>query len=471
MSSPWNAPLQAFVIMPFSKDFLEFYKTTIKATLSQEGINAVRADEFQSSRPFLQEIFKHIDECDLIIGVTSGSNANVTYELGYAAHQNKEAIFMTDDPSSLPSDIAGIHHLLYSKDNPKETSENLKNWVKKWKDSKHQKPGKILTRGEIIENIVDGTFFLQQTRPAPSRENILICLDKSQSLPQSLLYITEEGQSAYLDLCNDPEYVYYHETTNIIAGNIEDISNIIINKCGNSGLDFISIGPGNGKKDAMLIEKLCSKVSQGQYVYYYPFDISSGFLLESMRSVLSKNINPTKYRVKAIESDVAHLATFKRVFDFRKEPNVYSLLGGLANSGNEITLLKTINKIMNGEDLFICEVRKKNQSTNDDAIGQTRLNQRLDLAPLKYVGAEFDSNTVTYKEVTSHSTIQGTKTIAGKIPSLTLDDRVFDNVELFNIDYYEKEPLLSALYNAGFNVIKQYESTHAMLFIAEKRNA
>src|SRR5664280_1813851 len=93
-----------FVVMPFAPEFDKLY-STIKDAVANRGLQAVRADDIKNSAPFMENIFNAIEQAGLVIGVTSTTNANVTYELGYARHLNKETILLTDDAESIPSDL------------------------------------------------------------------------------------------------------------------------------------------------------------------------------------------------------------------------------------------------------------------------------------------------------------------------------------------------------------------------------
>ena len=240
-----------FVVMPFASEFDAIY-STIKEAVATKGLQTVRADDIKNSAPFMENIFNAIEQAGLVIGVTSTMNANVTYELGYARHQNKETILLTDDAESVPSDLREFNHLVYSATDLPNLMVTLTGWLDSSRFLDSERSRGVLRRGEVFEDVVDGTFYLQKHRPLPSKAEIKQFLTKRTTMPQRLLYLTEEGQETYLKLCEDPQYGYYHETLKYIVDNHQSLVDCMLDHCGPTEVDFISLGPGNGHKDATL---------------------------------------------------------------------------------------------------------------------------------------------------------------------------------------------------------------------------
>jgi Uncharacterized conserved protein len=448
--------------MPFANTFDDIY-FTIKDAVAQRGLQAIRADDIRHSAPFMDNIFNAIEQAGLVVGVTSKGNPNVTYELGYARHLNKETILLTDNTKHIPTDLKDLNHLVYSSGDLPALAVMLTQWLDDSRFLASERSRGVLRRGEVFEEVVDGTFYLQKSRPLPSKREIKDFLTKRTTMPQRLLYLTEEGQATYLALCEDPHYDYYHETLQYVVTRCDALVDCMLDHCGSSEVDFISLGPGNGHKDAVFLQELLRRARSARYTYYYPYDVSGGLLLESMRTILARELPLERLRVKAIEADVASLAEFKRVFDFREEPNVYSLLGGLDDTGNEVALLTLLYQLMNPNDCLLIEVRKK-AGTGPQALGDIDLNKRLDLAPLRHIGAEVDPKTVDYKEVASTSSIHNARTVAAKVPSLRLDGKAHQNVTLFSVHYYEDSEIRKKLKEIGFRTLLPDSSQPNSLF-------
>lgn len=455
----------AFIVMSFDDKYRTLYDGAIRPALESEGFNVVRADEIPSGKAFIGNVFSAIEDASLVIGVVTDGNANVMYELGYAERLGRETILLADNSAMVPSDIRHINHLSYGNKSVDETKRDLAKWIAATGIAVRERKHSLLTRGEVLDNVIDSALYLQRNRPQPSKHEIVDSISRRQPFKQHLLYITEEGLNSYLDLCADPEYDYYTETTRTISQNKSAIVKAILDRAKSTEVDFISLGPGNGRKDAILLDEFCRRARSNSFVYYYPYDISGGMLLEAVRSVVHKGFPTSKLRLKAIEADVQQLPTFRSVFDYRPEPNVFSLLGGLNITGSEVSLLQSIRSMLSPVDTFILEVRKLNPNETAAAMGQRDLNVRLDVSPLRYVGAEFDVDKLDYVESERPSEIPNTKTIVGRLPEIHLAAKTYRNVDLFPIDYYDVGQLETKLRLMKFTTVLKYETNHSVLFV------
>jgi hypothetical protein len=456
-----------FVAMPFAKAFDKIY-AVIENAVTSAGLTPVRADRIPRGGPFIENVYNAIEQAGLVIGVTSKANPNVAYELGFARRLNKETILLTDDPATVPTDLAHIQHIVYSPRDLGNLSTDLQRWLANSRFlSLDPSQRTILRRGEVFETVVDGTFYLQKIRPAPSKAEIRHFLTQGLAMPQRLLYLTEEGQSTYLRLCDDPQYSYYQETLQYVGNNASALVDCVLDHCGSSEVDLISLGPGNGQKDAALLRELLRRATSPRYTYYYPYDVSGGLLLEAMRNILAKDLPLQKLRVKAIEADVAFLGEFKRVFDYRAEPNVYSLLGGLANLGSEVDFLTLLRRLMGPSDCLLLEIRRK-ADPRVKGLGKIDLNRQLDLAALRYVGAHVDPATVRYGDVPSTSTIPNTRTVAALVPAVQLDGKTYGDVTLFAVHYYEPDAIESVLDDIGFRILEPIQQDNSLFYVCAR---
>ena len=102
--------------MKFEKDFDDLYKEVIKPQCSELGLQAVRADEYYTSSPIIQDIINEINEAAIIICDVTMDNPNVFYELGYAHALQKPIILLADKDKRdrLPFDISSYRTIFYS---------------------------------------------------------------------------------------------------------------------------------------------------------------------------------------------------------------------------------------------------------------------------------------------------------------------------------------------------------------------
>jgi hypothetical protein len=122
---------QIFVLMPFGKkewkfkknetwqdsdfEFDSFYERLVKPTIEELGLKAKRADSIFAPKPFMEKIWKDLNESELIIADLTSSNGNVFYELGIAHTLGKRVISITQDERYVPSDLKNVEYVQYPK--------------------------------------------------------------------------------------------------------------------------------------------------------------------------------------------------------------------------------------------------------------------------------------------------------------------------------------------------------------------
>jgi hypothetical protein len=441
----------------------------IDESLAAYALRTIRAEDISPDGAYIENVYNAIEQAGLVIGLSSSALPDThreDYELAYAQHLRKETVLLTDDPASRPRSLWDVDVVDYSPTDLAALREKLQRWIETSRFLSSGEQGTILRRGEVFDTVVDGTFYLQRKRPRPSKEEIQDYLvPGAPPMPQRLLYLTEDGLTTYLDLCQDKEYTYYWETVNYVEAQAASLVDCVLSHCKSSEVDFISLGPGDGSKDSLFLGELLRRAEDLRYTYYYPYDVSGGLLLEAMRKILDTDIPMEKLRIKAIEGDVRYLSDFKKVFDYRREPNVFSLLGGLDNTSNEHRLLTTLHQVMNPEDCLLLEVRKKVEAaTEPRGLGRLDLNKRLDLAPLQYVGAKTDPAGVAYNPVPSTSSVDNTLTVAAVADKVELASETYEKVSLFSVHYYDPAALKELLADRGFRILWREEKQENSLF-------
>ncbi|MFV8346919.1 hypothetical protein [Flavobacterium sp. ZB4P13] len=103
-----------FVVMQFTNDFNNLYNDVIIPISEKAGFEVIRADEFYSSTPILNDIIRSIKEASVIIADITPDNPNVFYEIGYAHAIKKPTILICDKiREKLPFDISSFRTLYY----------------------------------------------------------------------------------------------------------------------------------------------------------------------------------------------------------------------------------------------------------------------------------------------------------------------------------------------------------------------
>lgn len=105
-----------FVLMPFEDKLTRVYNDIIKPAVESIGLVCRRADDYNTNKAVMQDIWKAICEAKIVIADLTNLNPNVLYELGIAHTVGKETIMITqrnDKEFKFPSDIAHIRRIEY----------------------------------------------------------------------------------------------------------------------------------------------------------------------------------------------------------------------------------------------------------------------------------------------------------------------------------------------------------------------
>lgn len=103
-----------FVIMQFTEEYNKLYSDVIIPISEKLGLEVIRADEFYSSTPILNDIIRSIKESSIIIADITPDNPNVFYEIGYAHAIQKPTILVCDKVRErLPFDVSSFRTLFY----------------------------------------------------------------------------------------------------------------------------------------------------------------------------------------------------------------------------------------------------------------------------------------------------------------------------------------------------------------------
>jgi hypothetical protein len=113
-------PRLAFILMPFTDELTQIYRTLIKPTveLDEFGLVCKRADDIKSTRVIIQDIWKSVCEARVVLADLTGLNPNVMYELGIAHTVGKETILIYQQNTEIkfPFDLAHIRRIEYIND-------------------------------------------------------------------------------------------------------------------------------------------------------------------------------------------------------------------------------------------------------------------------------------------------------------------------------------------------------------------
>lgn len=115
-----------FIICPFGKkvlrageqphDFDAVVRAVINPVVEELGMTPVRADSIYGGPQVMDNVWRGIQQAELIVVDFSGKAPNVAFEYGLAAMIGKRMVFLTQDKADIPSDLAGLRYITYSND-------------------------------------------------------------------------------------------------------------------------------------------------------------------------------------------------------------------------------------------------------------------------------------------------------------------------------------------------------------------
>ena len=105
--------MKCFVIMPFRQEFNDVYGT-IKQAVSASGVGeALRLDEVRAAGHITNDLVEELNEADFCIADMTDPNANVMWEVGYAAALTKPTIVIRHSTGPLPFDVKDVRVVQY----------------------------------------------------------------------------------------------------------------------------------------------------------------------------------------------------------------------------------------------------------------------------------------------------------------------------------------------------------------------
>jgi serine/threonine protein kinase len=329
-----------------------------------------------------------------------------------------------------------------------------------------------MQRGEFFPDIFDSTSYISRTARSPE-DLIYEEIRGGAMISCQFAYSADQGSLHWLALCDDPLYAVFRESIEVLSANARNIFAALGDEFLASSPDFISLGPGNGQKDRILLKALLEYFDTHQIrsdLFYYPVDVSERLIGTAIRTIANDRAIALRIKMKAIHADFSKLALFRPVFDFRAAPNLFVFLGNtLGNVQNEISFLQKVKAAMRVGDALIIEVRL---NTGELKLGGHIDDQRgLSFAPLAQLGVPFDPAQIEYHKEESVSQIPGTVTMAGHYRKAVIRGTSHDDVFLSCVNYYDPDSFANALAGSalGFDVSAVFKERGLGIFVARRR--
>jgi uncharacterized SAM-dependent methyltransferase len=234
------------------------------------------------------------------------------------------------------------------------------------------------------------------------RQQVLDAMEGGRPFPPHLFYASDQGVRRWLALSEDPLFVAYQDSMDLVYGSSDDIAREILRLTGSQDIDLISLGLGDGRKDSALLGSLLRLAGGRVQTFYYPFDISSNMVAQTMERIArDRVIRDGLAQAKAVIADFGSLPIFKPVYQYRDGPNVLILLGNmLGNFSDDFGFLKRLHdRAMLQQDALLLEVRLRSHTEELEDMARHHTPQtatHFDFGPLELLGIQFQEDLLSY---------------------------------------------------------------------------
>jgi uncharacterized SAM-dependent methyltransferase len=260
-----------------------------------------------------------------------------------------------------------------------------------------------------METLVDASVSLDASRDTYMDE-LRRAVRWGERVPAKFQFAHADGGHYWLRLCRSLNYSYYQTAKKQLSRNSSRLAEMVHQALGSAAVDLVSLGCGDGSKDAIMLRALASELTAREQLYYYPIDISDILLVEALRYVSRQGIDRSRFRCKAMLGDFTNLQAFGTVIDRRPNRNLFSLLGNTIGSFEEAEILASLSGAMLPGDLVLIEANigepaKSMEMLADDTAAQ------WDLSTLAALEIPPESCELKSEIVGDVSIVPGTRTL------------------------------------------------------------
>ncbi len=345
-----------------------------------------------------------------------------------------------------PTDADGVTYVNLNQ------QQRAKKMIKRWA-RELRKLRDVSSGSQLFDTYVDAALYTETTSMA--RSEVLKSAQMNVIVPGRYLYDNEVGTDYWARLCGDAAYSYFQSGLRFWGKKAPSFVDTIKDVVGPE-FDFISLGPGDGRKDLELIRAWIEDDELD--VIYYPYDVSLAMISRAVREI--RNIG-RPIRIRAVLADFEDLRHMHTVFAARDAPNVVSLLGNsLGNVPGELAFVKRLRALMNVNDLLLLEVRLTGGKRSKPAEVQAPQAKQFYFGPLEhYLALDFEEHKLKSMTKEDLSAIGDTKSTIVYYKDFIFDKKKYVDTKLIYIHEYERRTFVSAIEAVGFKCIMEEVDT------------
>ena len=393
------------------------------------------AETFKSGKSALESLLKEIGIADYAVilltadddRVLSGGAAadkvprdNLIFEAGLfvaALGRDRVALCVEDPPGvKLPSDLNGQNPIFFSIEgdpnayNFQHVMSGVAGLVKAQFERERRRGGRLIAKrpqmrsGEhplefgdarLTNIVVDSA--IQPANRLDLRKEIEHAIHAGRTFPTKFFYVTEEGANCWLALIGDTGYKFFGSSIALLRREVASIVDAVSERLPGIAPDLVSLGSGDGEKDAILLGQLCKRLNVHaveERTSYFPIDFSY-YLIAKTVSTIRGYLRPETYRIKPIIGDITDLHSFRYVYERYRNPNIFSILGNTIGNNDELAMLEAIRTAILPSDMVLLEVNTdreslKSATSGDFAVSSKNLKHAF--SPLSVLGIVYDES-------------------------------------------------------------------------------
>lgn len=123
------SPRRCVVVMPFSSELDRVFEV-VRSAAERAGVELIRADKKQETRPVMSDLVTEVNRADLLIIDLTDQRPNVYYEAGLAHALNKSYIMIAESDRDVTFDVRQMRVLFYGDRRvPKALEAELEQWI------------------------------------------------------------------------------------------------------------------------------------------------------------------------------------------------------------------------------------------------------------------------------------------------------------------------------------------------------
>ncbi|MCH7903480.1 MAG: L-histidine N(alpha)-methyltransferase [Armatimonadetes bacterium] len=301
-------------------------------------------------------------------------------------------------------------------------------------------------------------------------------LERSDEIDHRYLYWGLEGAEAWLKVTNDRRYelarLTYDQVHNALDSLLDDIVDDTL-----PGMDYVSLGPGDGEKDALMLEGLYRRLGSSRTCTYYPVDFSYHLVRWTLAYLETHMVGGSigdwythKVDKRPFLCDFLQLPDSDHGFWNTGWPKLFALLGSTLGNFAELKLLRAIAHAMSENDWLLIDAELHADRTDDELLQQYSDTGKLMTflsTPFHYLEGATppDGEKLRATVEDGFSDIDGSKSV---VVRYEFDSR---DIVLTKTTKYDADRLKIRLWDSGFQVTREFgDGGRCLLWLLKTRS-